>query len=291
MPDENSAAEEHAILQEVTAPLATLPADALPSVTDVEFPIALRGYDRLAVDAYVRRTSQLVAELQSTRSPEAAVRRGLERVGEEVSGILQRAHDAASQITAQSRSEAEERLEQARQEAAQITADSERRLQELDAETDRIWAERQRIVEDAQALARQLLSLAHAAAARFPAADEPATTQEKPSRPFGVPVPGVAAGVESESVADVTPEEPDHEAEASPESIVGPDEAESPEAGVSPEEGVSPEDVLTEEPAGEVPPDGLDDPGFSDEETTESDDPDATRVMPPITSPREDEPH
>src|SRR5579864_2911331 len=118
MPDESTAAEEHAILQEVTAPLATLPDDPMQEVADVQFPIVLRGYDRLAVDAYVKRTSQLVAELQATRSPEAAVRRGLERVGEEVSGILQRAHDAASQITAQSRSEAEDRLERAPQAAA-----------------------------------------------------------------------------------------------------------------------------------------------------------------------------
>jgi cell division septum initiation protein DivIVA len=183
MPDESRAADEHAILQEITAPLATLPDDALPSVSDVEFPVVLRGYDRLAVDAYVKRTSQLVAELQATRSPEAAVRRGLERVGEEVAGILQRAHEAASEITAQSRSDAEDRLEKARAEAAQITAGSERRLKELDAETDRIWAERQRIVEDAQSLARQLLELAQSAAARFPAADDPEASRDTPERP------------------------------------------------------------------------------------------------------------
>lgn len=171
MPDENSAADEHAIIQEVTAPLASLPENLVPAVSDVEFPVALRGYDRLAVDAYVRRTSQLVAELQSTRSPEAAVRRALERVGEEVSGILQRAHEAAAQTTAQSRSEADNRLEMARQEAAQITADARNRLKELDAETDRIWAERHRIVEDARDLARQLLTLAESAAERFPAED------------------------------------------------------------------------------------------------------------------------
>src|SRR5579884_2190962 len=136
MPDENSAAEEHSIIQEITAPLASLPDNAVPAVADVEFPIALRGYDRLAVDAYVKRTSQLVAELQATRSPEAAVRRALERVGGEVAGILQRAHEAAAQITHQSRTDAEDRL------------------------------------EDAQDLARQLLALAESAAARFPAADE-----------------------------------------------------------------------------------------------------------------------
>jgi vacuolar-type H+-ATPase subunit H len=172
MPDESTASTEHAILQEITAPLATLPDDPVPSVADVDFPIALRGYDRLAVDAYVKRTSQLVAELQATRSPEAAVRRALERVGEEVSGILQRAHDTGAQITSQSRSDAEDRLRAARQEAAEITAGAERRLKELDAETDRIWAERHRIVEDAQELARQLLALASSATERFPPAEE-----------------------------------------------------------------------------------------------------------------------
>jgi cell division septum initiation protein DivIVA len=171
MPDESTASTEHAILQEITAPLATLPHDPVPAVADVDFPIALRGYDRLAVDAYVKRTSQLVAELQATRSPEAAVRRALERVGEEVSGILQRAHETGSQITAQSRIDAENRLDAARQEAADITAGAERRLKELDTETDRIWAERHRIVEDAQDLAGQLLALASSATERFPAED------------------------------------------------------------------------------------------------------------------------
>ena len=122
MPDQSSASTEHALMQEITAPLATLPDDPVPAVADVEFPTALRGYDRLAVDAYVQKTSQLVAELQATRSPDAAIRRALERVGEEVSGILQRAHETAAQITSQSRSEAEDRLETARQEAAQIVS-------------------------------------------------------------------------------------------------------------------------------------------------------------------------
>jgi cell division septum initiation protein DivIVA len=188
MPDENSAATEHSIMQEITAPLSTLPDNPVPAVSDVEFPIVLRGYDRLAVDAYVKQTTQLVAELHATRSPETAVRRALERVGEEVSAILQRAHDAAGVITAQSRSEAEDRLERSRREAAQMTVDARDRLKELDAETDRIWAERQRIVEDAQDLARQLLALAESAAARFPAAEEPA------SEPGAEPPAGAPAG-------------------------------------------------------------------------------------------------
>jgi len=172
MPDQSSASTEHALIQEITQPLVSLPDDPVPAVAGVDFPVALRGYDRVAVDAYVKRTSQLVAELQATRSPEAAIKRALARVGEEVSGILQRAHETADQITAQSRIEAEDRLETARQEAAEITAGAERRLKELDAETDRIWAERHRIVEDARDLSRQLLELAGSAIERFPAADD-----------------------------------------------------------------------------------------------------------------------
>jgi hypothetical protein len=168
MPDQSSAATEHAILAEITRPLEALPEDPLAYV-DADFPMALRGYDRVAVDEYVRQTRQLVAELQATRSPEAAVRRALERVGEQISGILQRAHETAEMITAQSRAEAEDRLEQARQEAALIAEGAEQRVRELDADTDRIWLERQRIVADAEDLAAQLVALAKTAAERFPA--------------------------------------------------------------------------------------------------------------------------
>jgi cell division initiation protein len=172
MPDQSSAASEHAILQEITVPLATIPDDPV-AVVNTDFPVALRGYDRVAVDEYVRQTSQLVAELQSTRSPDAAIRRALERLGEQISGILQRAHDTAEQITTQSRGDAEDRVEAARQEAANIVAGAEQRVRDLDAETDRIWAERHRIVDDTRELARQLLALAEPAADRFPAAEEP----------------------------------------------------------------------------------------------------------------------
>ncbi len=114
MPDQSEAANEHALIQEITAPLSSPPDDPVPIAADTDFPIVLRGYDRIAVDAYVKRTSQLVAELQATRSPDAAIRRALERVGEQISGILQRAHETAQQITTQSRAEAEDRLEVAR---------------------------------------------------------------------------------------------------------------------------------------------------------------------------------
>jgi DivIVA domain-containing protein len=219
MPDQNSASTEHAIIQELTAPLAALPDDPVPEVANVDFPVALRGYDRLAVDAYVKRVSQLVAELNAGRSPQAAVRRALERVGEDVSGILKRAHETAEQITAQSRIEAEDRLESARREADQtitsarqeadsLLADARRHLTELDAETDRIWAERHRIVEDAHQLASQLLALAEEAVERFPAAEEHTAEVEKP---FDAEVAATLPGEEVDPLAgpDVASAEPD----------------------------------------------------------------------------------
>jgi hypothetical protein len=47
MADQSSAADEHAILQEVTAPLTMLPADPVAIAADVDFSVVLRGYDRV----------------------------------------------------------------------------------------------------------------------------------------------------------------------------------------------------------------------------------------------------
>jgi hypothetical protein len=205
MPDQHSAATEHELLATVTEPLGQLPQDPLATVP-VDFPIALRGYDRIAVDAYVEHTSQLIAELQSTRSPQAAVRRALERVGEEISGILQRAHDTADEITARSRTEAEGRLETARREAVELTADAERRVAELDAETDRIWAERHSIVTDVRDLASRLTGLAEEALDRFPPASPAAVAlTTAPAHPFD----GAVEAREPEERLDGEPEAPD----------------------------------------------------------------------------------
>jgi DivIVA domain-containing protein len=211
MPDQSSAATEHAILQEITGPLQTLPDDPVAFV-HAEFPTAMRGYERAAVDDYVQQVSQLVAELQATRSPEAAVRRALERVGEQISGILQRAHETAEQITAQSRREAEDRLEQARAEAAQIAGAAEQRVKELDGDTDRIWLERQRIVADAEDLASQLVAIAKSAAERFPADEDAVDADDDgddtaPYDDEGVPTVAAAPTFADERASGSDPEE------------------------------------------------------------------------------------
>lgn len=155
-----------------------------------EFPVALRGYDRTAVDAYMQRVSRIIAELQAGRSPQSAVRYALEQVSEETRAILQQAHDTADAITTKSRSQAAERLEtseresaqmlaDAERDAAQMLADAEREAGELRAAADRrvreaeddvasIWQDRERLVEDAREVAARLAEVADDAAERQP---------------------------------------------------------------------------------------------------------------------------
>jgi DivIVA domain-containing protein len=104
-------------------------------IAEVSFPVSLRGYDRDAVDAYVSRVKQLVAELELTRSPEAAVKNALEQVGEQTKGVLAQAGETVEQITiaarqdaeastARAKHEAEDRVASAKAEAAEILAHS-----------------------------------------------------------------------------------------------------------------------------------------------------------------------
>jgi DivIVA domain-containing protein len=101
--------------------------DPLPDdIRDPSFPGAVRGYDRHAVDNYVERVNGLIAELQISGSPPAAVRHALDRVGEQTSGILQHARQTAEEITASAREEAEDTTARAKAEAQEITADAQR---------------------------------------------------------------------------------------------------------------------------------------------------------------------
>jgi DivIVA domain-containing protein len=91
-------------------------------IRNVSFPGAARGYDRRAVDAYVRQVNRLIAELEVGRSPQAAVRHALERVGEQTKTLLQQARETAEEITAGAREEADEAIARARAEAEEIVA-------------------------------------------------------------------------------------------------------------------------------------------------------------------------
>jgi DivIVA domain-containing protein len=103
----------------------------LKDARSVEFPAALRGYDRAAVDRYVERINRLITELEMSSSPEAAVRHALDEVSEETRDILQRAHDTAEEITARSRARADDRVQKAEDEIEEMREAAERGVAEL----------------------------------------------------------------------------------------------------------------------------------------------------------------
>lgn len=145
---------------------------------EAQFEVVRRGYEPRAVDDYLAELRRRIQELQSkVANPDAAVRDALVRVGEEVAGILQAAHETAEEIVATGHREADEYRDEIERRAAEVTAMAEQRVHELDLDTDRIWAERERIVADARDLARQLQAVADLAAERFP--EDPVTAAQR----------------------------------------------------------------------------------------------------------------
>ena len=131
------------------------------------FPIAMRGYDRAAVDAFVQEVLGLVSELEAKQSDESVVQRKLEEVGEETASILQRAHETADEIAARSRSQAEGRIERAEREADLVRRQADAYAEQIVVETRLLWDERQRLIEDLRQLADDTLATADDAAERI----------------------------------------------------------------------------------------------------------------------------
>lgn len=113
-----------------------------PDIRTVKFPGSVRGYDRAAVDAYVERVNAVIAELEIRSSPRAAVRHALEEVGEQTSGILQRARETAEEVIVSARKEAEDTTAAAKAEAAEIIVNAS-------TEADRAQAEANRVIDQA----------------------------------------------------------------------------------------------------------------------------------------------
>jgi vacuolar-type H+-ATPase subunit H len=149
-----------------SAPPPMSPAAA--ELGQTSFPIVLRGYERTAVEGYVARAVAVVAELESARSPEGAVSRALDQVGEETSSILKRAQETADEMTAKARAESEERVRNAEREAEALVRDAETRAAELDADNDALWAQRRQLIEDLRGLASELLRVSDEAVERLP---------------------------------------------------------------------------------------------------------------------------
>lgn len=121
-------------------------------IRNATFPVGVRGYDRKAVEAYVKRVNRVIAELEVTRSPQAAVKHAVERVEEQTRSVLEEARNSAEKITTTAQGEADEIVAQAKAKAADlvvaastesdnIRAESEERIAQAKAQAERIVAE------------------------------------------------------------------------------------------------------------------------------------------------------
>ena len=135
---------------------------------DVSFPIAVRGYERGAVDAYVRRVNRAIAELKISASPTAAVRHALDQAGGKVDDLLRSAQEAAEQITTSARAEAEENADRIKAEAVTFVVDTNAEADRLKAEADEhaatTKADAQATLAEAKAAAGEILGAAKAEA-------------------------------------------------------------------------------------------------------------------------------
>jgi DivIVA domain-containing protein len=124
-----------------------VPADVL----NASFPLAVRGYDRSAVDAYIKRVNRVIAELKVSASPRAAVTHALEQTEQQVSGLLEQARDTGEEITASASQEAEEIVAAAKAEAAEL-------LVNVSDEADRTRAEAEQLIANARTEAEDILT-------------------------------------------------------------------------------------------------------------------------------------
>jgi DivIVA domain-containing protein len=124
-------------------------------IREASFPMARRGYSCEAVDAYVVRVNRVFAE---QTSPRAAVRQALDRVGDQVGGILQRAREAAEEITTAAQKEAVEI-------AARTRADATELVLQARAQAERERSQAQKTVAQARAAAESIVAQANAEAA------------------------------------------------------------------------------------------------------------------------------
>lgn len=131
------------------------------------FPIGLRGYDRAAVDAWRDEVARRIEQLETQAPRDTAVKRALDEVGQETAAILQRAHEAAEELTTRSRSQAEGRLQRAEADAEATIKEAEERAALLERDSKAIWEHRQRLLEEMRQLADDVLAVADDAAERI----------------------------------------------------------------------------------------------------------------------------
>jgi DivIVA domain-containing protein len=112
--------------------------DSIERIRSATFPDARRGYEKREVDRFLLSLAEWLETGGADQGRSDAVRRELERVGEETSKVLTEAHDVAERLRLQAEREVEGLTE-----GAQVHADRTR------AEADKILAEAESVAETA----------------------------------------------------------------------------------------------------------------------------------------------
>src|SRR3989442_1312729 len=124
-------------------------------ILNVSFPAAVRGYERHAVDAHIKRVNRLIAEIKVSSSPRMAVRHALEQTEQQVSGLLEQARETADEITTSAHREAETEADGIRAKAADL-------LVNANAEADATKTEAEKLLADSKTEAETVLAKARA---------------------------------------------------------------------------------------------------------------------------------
>jgi DivIVA domain-containing protein len=172
-------------------------------IANREFPLAVRGYDRHAVDDFVQEVLEIVADLEGRQTRESVVQRALDELGEETAGILQRAHETADEIAARSRAQAEGRMQRAEREADMLRQQADAYSEQVVVDTRILWEERQRLIQDIRQLADEVLATAEDASERVTlpqmlAEESEPDTQEEPPTTGEVDLDLIPGGAEDE---------------------------------------------------------------------------------------------
>jgi DivIVA domain-containing protein len=222
------------------------PAAAADEIRERTFPVAVRGYDRQEVDAFVEEMAQLVGELESLQSREAVIQRALDQVGEETAGILQRAHETGDEIAARSRAQAEGRIQRADREAEIARRDADAYAEQVIVDTRILWEERKRLIEDIRQLADEVLATADDAIERVQLPAPLREAEAGPAQETDTPTAEVELDLLPGGAAEAAAGLPEDDARPAAEEVAE-DPPDQRAAEPAPPEGELPEDTPRDE--------------------------------------------
>jgi DivIVA domain-containing protein len=126
--------------------------DSIERIRSATFPIARRGYEKREVDRFLLSLAEWLEAGAAEETHSDAVRRELERVGEETSRILTAAHDVAERLRVQAEREVEGLTEGAQAQAERTRAEADKILAEAEGVAE---TAAQKLRTDADAYATQ----------------------------------------------------------------------------------------------------------------------------------------